>query len=179
MWQKVVNSRLGRADNARFLERFRYLIVASQLLNVHSYLGQTSYASSRDAAVPAPEAPHIGTFTVAGAAVTASSAFFLAWFIHWAKGGASTTAGKGRVVVLLIVMTLFATASYTYMRRQWLQYLRQQSLAEISEFIAKAHVFDTAAAGALTLIQEVELVSRGYRMYVVRSGRNDIVLINL
>lgn len=176
MFQKVVNSRLGRADNARFLERFRYLIVASQLLNIHSYLGQTAYAPSRDAAVPLPDAPHTGAFTVAGAAATASSAFLLAWLIHWAKGGASSTASKGRTVVLLIIMVLFAMASYTYMRRQWLQYLRQQSLAEISEFIVKAHVFDTAAAGALTLVQEVELVSRGYRMYAVRPDRGVLLL---
>jgi hypothetical protein len=35
---------------------------------------------------------------------------------------------------------------------------------EISEFGGTAHDFDTAAAAALTLVQEVELVSRGYRM---------------
>ncbi|KUJ24081.1 uncharacterized protein LY89DRAFT_679325 [Mollisia scopiformis] len=161
---KAVNSRLGRADNARFLERFRYLIVASQLLNVHSYLGQAAYVPSRDAAVPSPDAPQLGAFTLAGVTITASFSFALAWLIHWAKGGASSTAGKGRMVVLFVVIVLLAVTSYAYMRRQWLQYLRQQSIVEISEFIVKAHDFDTAAAGALTLVQEVELVSRGYRI---------------
>lgn len=164
--QKAVNSRLGSADNARFLERFRYLIVASQLLNAQSYLGQGPYALSRDAALPTRDAPHVGAFTLAGVVVTASFSFGMAWLIYWAKGGASSSAGKGRMCVLLVVVILLAITLYTYMRRQWLQYLRQQSLLEISGFIVKAHDFDTAAAGGLTLVQEVELVSRGYRMYV-------------
>ncbi len=50
------------------------------------------------------------------------------------------------------------------MRRQWLQYVRQHTLAEISDFVSQAREFDSVAAGALTLVQEVELVSRGYRM---------------
>lgn len=163
----MVDSRLGRADNARFLERFRYLIVASQLLNTHSYLGQATHPS-HDTAFPSPGQPQIYAYTAAGAAGTASTAFFLVWSIHWARGGASTTVGSGRIIVLLIVITLFAIVPYTYMRRQWLRYLRQQSIAEISEFITKAHGFDRAAAGALTLVQEVELVSRGYRVYDIR-----------
>lgn len=98
--------------------------------------------------------------------MTASCAFVLAWLVHWTRGGRSSSAGMGRVAVFLTVLVLLAIVLYAYMRRQWLQYLRQQSLSEISEFVAKAQEFDSAAAGALSLVQEVELVSRGYRMYV-------------
>ncbi len=66
------------------------------------------------------------------------------------------------VFVVVLIGSVFV--GYAYVCRQWLRYLRQQTLTEISEFVAKAHDFDTAAAGALTLVQEVELVSRGYRM---------------
>ena len=159
-----MNSRLGRADNARFLEQFRYIIVASQLLNTHSFLGKTGHGPSRDAAVPVPDAPQLGNITLAGVAVTASFAFALAWLIHWTRGSVNSTAGKGRMVIFLALLVGFAVISYAYMRRQWLQYLRQQSLAEVSEFVAKAQEFATVVAGALTLVQEVELVSRGYRM---------------
>lgn len=74
-------------------------------------------------------------------------------------------------MLLLVVMTFLAMASYTYMRRQWLQYLRQQSLEGISDFVVTAHDFDRAATGALTLVQEVELVSRGYKMYAARNSK--------
>jgi hypothetical protein len=166
LFQKAVNSRLGRADNARFLERFRYIIVASQLLNAHSYLGQAGHGHSRDAPVPSPGVPQLGALTPAGAIVTASCAFVLAWLVHWTRGGRNSSAGRGRLAVFLTVLVLLAIVLYAYMRRQWLQYLRQQSLSEISEFVAKAHEFDSAATGALSLVQEVELVSRGYKMWV-------------
>lgn len=162
--QKAVNSRLGRADNAKFLEHFRYIIVASQLLSTQSYLSQALHGQSRNLLVQTPNAPHTGAFTLAGAFVTAASAFSLAWLIHWTRGGENSTSGKGRIVVFLAVMVALVIVGYAYIRRQWLRYLRQQTLAEISRFVAKAHDFDTATAGALTLVQEVELVSHGYRM---------------
>jgi len=111
-----------------------------------------------------PDAPQIGAFTLAGAGCTASFAFGLVWLIHWARGGRDFK--LGRVAVFVTIMAIWAGISYTYMRRQWLQYLRQQTLAEISGFVAQAHEFDSLASGALTFVQEVELVSRGYRMYV-------------
>jgi hypothetical protein len=161
--QKAVNSRLGRADNARFLERFRYVIVASQLLNTDSFLGHGGH-HSRDAQIPAPDAPQLGTITLTGAAVTAAFAFSLAWMIHWTRDTGTSATGMGRMAIFLVIVGLLAVVSYAYMRRQWLQYLRQQTLAEISEFIVKGQEFDAAAGGALALVQEVELVSRGYRM---------------
>lgn len=162
--QKAVNSRLGRADNARFLERFRYIIVASQLLSAHSYLAQPGYGQSRDAVVAVPDAPQHGALTLAGASFSALFAFALAWFVHWTRGGVSSAGGKGRTAVFLAVIIALATVSYAYVRRQWLQYLRQQTIAKISGFVNKSQEFDTAAAGSLTLVQEVELVSRGYRL---------------
>ena len=86
------------------------------------------------------------------------------WLINWTRGGGDSAAGKSRLVVALLVLVVLGFCSQAYMRRQWLQYLRQQALAETSEFVSKAQEFDQVAAGAMTLVQEVELVSRGYRM---------------
>ena len=160
--QKAVNSRLGRADNAKFLERFRYMVVASQLLNTHSYLGQAGYSRSRDVSLPSPEAPQLGAVSLVGVGVTAFFSFALAGLIHWTRSASSPGGSKRRFVLLPFLMVVLAIVSYAYMRRQWLQYLRQQTLAETTEFLAKSQDFDTAVAGTLTLIQEVELVSRGY-----------------
>jgi hypothetical protein len=143
------------------LEHFRYTIVASQLLSTQSYLGQAVHGPSRD---PLLQTTLPGSFTLAGAIATALLAFVVAWLIHWTRGEGDFIAGKGRIVVFLAIMMVFVIVGYAYIRRQWLQHLRQQTLVEISEFVGTAHDFDTAAAGALTLVQEVELVSRGYRM---------------
>ena len=164
--QRALNSRLGRADNARFLERFRYIIVASQLLSTHSLLAQTNQQSRVESHL-VPDAAQPGNFTLGGVAVTASLAFASAWLIHWTRGGGNAAAGTGRVVIFLALLLGIVVVSYAYMRRQWLRYLRQQSLAEVSELVTKSQDFDTVLAGALNLVQEVELVSRGYRMLVL------------
>ena len=122
------------------------------------------HGQSRDPSLRTPNAPLPNSFTLAGAGVTTVLAFVVAWLIHWTRSDGDFIAGSGRIGVFLAVMGAFIVVGYAYMRRQWLQYLRQQTLEEIAEFVGTAHDFDTAAAGALTLVQEVELVSRGYRM---------------
>jgi hypothetical protein len=127
--QKAVNSRLGRADNERFLEHFRYLIVASQLLGEQSSIRIT-----------------------------------LVWLIHWSRRKSGFS--KARFVVVLIVFTFVATVSYGYVRRQWLQTLRQQAVENASALVTNLQAFEASTSSALALVQEVELVSRGYRLYV-------------
>ncbi|KAG9238642.1 Mysoin-binding motif of peroxisomes-domain-containing protein [Amylocarpus encephaloides] len=161
---KAVNSRLGRADNARFLERFRYIIVASQLLSAHSQLGFAAHARTKDVSLPSPSVPQLSNLTITGAILTASSSFALAWLVHWARGDRNSPIGVGRVFVLCGIFICLAVISYSYFRRQWLQYLRQQNLKEVSAFVAKAQDFDSAVSASLSLVQEVELVSRGYRI---------------
>ncbi|PQE14135.1 proliferating cell nuclear antigen protein [Rutstroemia sp. NJR-2017a BVV2] len=161
---KAVNSRLGRADNARFLERFRYVIVASQLLNTHSFIGQAVHGQSRDTSGPSPDSPQVAPFTISGVAATATLAFSFAWLVHWTRGDGSFIHGKLRITILSSVIVASAFILYTYMRKQWLQYLRQQAVSEASQFVQQSQEFDSVAAAALTLVQEVELVSRGYRL---------------
>ena len=67
---------------------------------------------------------------------------------------------------MFIAFAAVATAVYTYMRRQWLQYLRQESVEGASSLVTNLQAFEASTSSALALIQEVELVSRGYRLYV-------------
>jgi len=61
-------------------------------------------------------------------------------------------------------MGVLGLVAYAYMCRQWLQYLMQQTISETIGFIGKAQEFDHVTSAALTLVQEVELVARGYKM---------------
>ena len=117
-----------------------------------------------------PNAPQFTAFTLAGAGITAWFAFSLTWLVNWTRGGRTSISGMSRMAISIALLALFAAVSYAYMRRQWLQSLRQRSLTESSELIANSQDFDNAMAGALTLVQEVELVSRGYRVYVFVSN---------
>jgi hypothetical protein len=160
--QKAVNSRLGRADNERFLEHFRYLLVASQLLG-----GQDSLRTATIPGFAAPNGPGLQEFKVAaisttGATLTGATAFLLVWLVHWSRRQPGVS--KGRWLLVLAVTTAVATAVYGYMRRQWLQYLRQDAVEGASAIVTNLQAFEASTSSALAFIQEVELVSRGYRL---------------
>lgn len=65
---------------------------------------------------------------------------------------------------MIAVVTIAAVVLYAYSRRQKLVNLRVQAGEGASSVTSNAQNFDAVASAALTLIQEVELVSRGYRM---------------
>ena len=162
----VLNSTLGRADNARFLEHFRYIIVASQLLN--EYLDQGSLpptipSHGSDGASDTDGLPSVTT-SLYGAAATAIVAFALVYLIHWARNGRHGFASKSRVALVLMVFLMVAFVGYAYVRRQWLKFLRRHAVAEITSLTANWQAFEVSASSALSLIQEVELVSKGYRL---------------
>ncbi|KNG44609.1 proliferating cell nuclear antigen pcna [Stemphylium lycopersici] len=159
---KAVNSRIGRADNERFLERFRYLIVASQLLGEQGGLRASAIPTF---AIDGHAGPHdfrVATISPTGAALTGATAFALVWLVHWSRR--QPTFSRSRTLFVLLVFAAAATAVYGYMRRQWLQYLRQEAVAGASALVANLQAFEASTSSALALIQEVELVSRGYRL---------------
>src|ERR1700753_4272470 len=125
--QRAVNSRLGRADNARFLEHFRYILVASQLLTE-----QYGHGNNRHSTIPNLEGSgaHLEEYkaaatSVTGALVTATTAFAIVWLMHWSKAGRQSCIGRGRILVVISAFLVLAIVLYAYASRQWLQYLRQ------------------------------------------------------
>lgn len=62
------------------------------------------------------------------------------------------------------IIAIATVVLYAYARRQRLINLRMQAVEDASSVTSIAQSFDAVASAALTLIQEVELVSRGYRM---------------
>jgi hypothetical protein len=104
----------------------------------------------------------VATISPTGAALTGTTAFLLVWLVHWSRRQPDFS--KGRSLLVLVVFTAVATAVYAYTRRQWLQYLRQEAVEGASAVVTNLQAFDASTSSALALIQEVELVSRGYRL---------------
>lgn len=158
----VVAASIDRADNARFLEKFRYTIVASQLLSGHSVLGpHHPPANANDAAGNGYVGP---TYSTEGILASVLAALALAVVLSWVLGSAPTGITRKRLVFLVILIAAGVVLGQVYMRRQWLRYRRDQSLSEVTSFVSASQDFDSVSGAALSLIQEVELVSRGYRM---------------
>jgi hypothetical protein len=169
-WSSAVNSRLARTENAKFLEHFRYLLVASQLLN--EYLDQGSLQPSDATPVPcldgsANQASLLSTeSTLYGAAVAATGAFALVWLISWARAGRGDYESRGRALSVLSILVLITSIGYAYVRRQSLKYLRQQAVSSASGLVTNWQALEVSSTSALQFIQEVELVSKGYKISV-------------
>ena len=167
-FQCAINSPMGRADNMRFLEHFRYIIIASQLLNENpgpsALRPSTSQLDESAIGPPTFEKQQIVPINVTGATATAIGAFVLVWLINWARPSPITGSNKSRVSCVLLVFLLAGILTYIYARRQWLQYLRQQAVESVSALVTHVQALDSSTSSALLFIQEVELVSRGYRI---------------
>lgn len=159
--QKAVVSRIDRADNLKFIEQFRYTIVASQLLSGHSI---ATHHSHHNRPKDTPETTQTVAVTSTGLFATAAAALVVAWVARWVCSGGYAHLTKKRVSFTALVLVAVGVVSQAYLRQQWLRYLRNQALGEVTTFVARSQDFDSASSAALSLIQEVELVSRGYRM---------------
>jgi hypothetical protein len=155
--QTALSSQLARADNQHFLERFRYSIVASQLLAHQPHNAALELDAQARAPLPAP-------FSLQGAGLTATVAFVVAYMTNWARCGTTLRTLTARVLLVLAVFVGSATMAYSYLQRQWLHFLRRTILSECGRLLAAAQSLDACIAATLTHVQEVELVSRGYKL---------------
>ncbi|KAM5383612.1 hypothetical protein ACJZ2D_001849 [Fusarium nematophilum] len=160
-YSAAVAASIDRADNAKFLEQFRYTIIASQLLSGHSGLGQHQLNVNGTTGPINEEAESL--LSTEGILASILAALAIAVVLSWVVESGIT---RKRLIFLFILCAAGILLGQVYMRRQWLRYRRSQSLSEITSFIENSHSFDSASGAALSLIQEVELVSRGYRMSV-------------
>ena len=163
----AVNSRLSRADNARFIEQFRYVIVASQLLNEYLDHGpsqtRTVHGDDLDGTPHGLGVPVVST-SFYGAVLTATAAFALAYLIHWAQSNRVGPWSKSRAAIAITGLALVALVGYAFVRRYWLKFLRHNAVGAASRLIANVEAFELSLSSALSFIQEVELVSKGYKI---------------
>jgi hypothetical protein len=96
--------------------------------------------------------------------ITAASALVVAWVVSWLSSGGYAQLTKKRVAFGAALLAAVGFVSHAYIRQQWLRHLRNQALTEVTTFVSRSQDFDSASSAALSLVQEVELVSRGYRM---------------
>lgn len=155
---------MDRADNEKFLEQFRYIIIASQLLSGHTVAARRhAGAGALGDAAGSDQSLLSNEGIIASILGALAVAVVLSWIFGHKKESYIT---KKRLVFLVVLLVASGALGQVYLRRQWLRYRREQSLSELSGFIINSHEFDSVVEATLALVQEVELVSRGYRMYV-------------
>ncbi|EFE41457.1 hypothetical protein TRV_03816 [Trichophyton verrucosum HKI 0517] len=167
-WQKAaISARIGKTDNERFREQFGYTIIASQLLSEPSAPSYTSVSNLLSHPVQSDDdkaASRAAIFGVRGAVFTAVASFSVVLLLHWARSIHRIGWSIGRVLLLGVLLATIVAAFYVFAKRQWLRYLRSQAIETATACVGNAQTLDSAASASVVLIQEVELVSRGYRV---------------
>jgi hypothetical protein len=102
--------------------------------------------------------------SLTGAFLTATTSFAVVWLVHWAKAGPGGSFNKGRALIVMSVLVGAAILLYTWARRQLLKNLRSNAVSNESALVRNLQAFDASTSAALVLVQEVELVARGYRI---------------
>jgi len=165
-----VQTTLGKEDNHRFLEHFRYVVIASQLLVDTTAPSNHRLSSSFPAAATFPPQPapstsisnaSLGPGGILLAAVAASPILYI---LRSIRTGWSSGISWIAISLLCCAVAVVGSLLYAYARRQWLKSLRRQAVLAASAFVAAMQDYETTAASLLTFVQEVELVSKGYRL---------------
>ncbi|KAJ4163867.1 hypothetical protein LMH87_005571 [Akanthomyces muscarius] len=161
-YSAAVAASMDRADNEKFLEQFRYIIIASQLLSGHTVAARRHAGAEALSAVAESDQSLLSNEGIIASILGALAvAVVLGWIFGHKKESYVT---KKRLVFLVVLLVASGALGQVYVRRQWLRYRREQSLSELSGFIINSHEFDSVVEATLALVQEVELVSRGYRI---------------
>ncbi|KAF8469619.1 Mysoin-binding motif of peroxisomes-domain-containing protein [Kalaharituber pfeilii] len=173
LFSKFADSHLSRSENARFLERFRYIIVASQLLSEHINVSHYNRRIGDSLQVPTEDDSESAAFfgprfakerymTVNGICIV-TGAGFLRW-IYMTEGGEYGFISMGRTVIALLGISIIGVFLFSNARRRWLRTLRGRAIELATQFVENNQAYDILVSNAITFIQEVELVSRGYRL---------------
>ena len=166
MLQQALTSQLRSSRHEKFLEQLRYTVVASQLLSDHSnvagYNPQLTFQRSQS--IASQPRGREEDYTISGLLATIGAAFSLVWSARWAGRAVYYHSNVWSITLSLSFLVSLSVGAYTLFRRQWRHYIRNQALETASSMVTNAQASDGATSAAITLIQEVELVSRGYKI---------------
>lgn len=89
-------------------------------------------------------------------------AVLLGWVLRRGEDGIE----RGRAIIAFVGMIITGALFFSHARRRWLRDLRGRAIELAGQFVEQSQRYDILVSNAITFIQEVELVSRGYRLYV-------------
>ncbi|RMZ79638.1 hypothetical protein DV737_g3286, partial [Chaetothyriales sp. CBS 132003] len=146
---------LTDSSEAPFLERFRYIIVASQLLTHNAEPRGQKSADDATTALP---------FSLRGAYVIVSLSFSFAWLLSWLRARLKRPAKieSSEAALFVLVAVSLSVCLVVTARRQYLKFVRQSALAAASRLVSESQDFDSSTSAALRYIQEIEVVAKGY-----------------
>ncbi|KAG8624224.1 hypothetical protein KVT40_009200 [Elsinoe batatas] len=159
---KALNMHISEGD-AHFQEHFRYIIIASQLLEENPDHGALQAAQQNKQETGGSQQPGKDPMALSwvGACMTAAIAFLAVRLYSWAESGKLKTS---KIIAIVLTLPLLAVGLYFHTRQQSRKYRRQKAVEAASLLTSALQSFELISTSGLTLVQEVELVAKGYRI---------------
>lgn len=164
MAQRAFRSALGYPNPENYLEHFRYIIIASQLLldsasggarkqNVKTTSALESYVLSAKA-------------TPAGAAGAVLTAVALSLVTQELVGRESWTWSDGPIIFMYLALAFAMPGCWIAASQNWLSRLQSEALRAVEGLVTHYQTSINVTTSVLEMIQEVELVAREQQMQV-------------
>lgn len=176
MFKIGLSSKPSVTESTKFLERFRYLLVSSQLLDKQFVV--SIYRTPKD--ISPQRKQHAGQVKN----VSRTKIRRIISMLNSAGSAAGKWKTSSGCVMVLIVILAWALKHhrikqehtawlalgfitflylYSYGRRQSIRNLRARILVSVEEFVDQAKRFDGTISRTIQTVKEIELMSRGYR----------------
>lgn len=143
---------LPLVENNRFLEKFRYIVVTSQLLSEQPPMSSKTpnFPDDRDLL---PET----TWVTSGGCVVVVVGLF-----SWAVRKKAIFEGKARAMASFVATLCLVIFMYAHSRRRLLRIIRIKAVQSARQFVLSSQGFDAAVHKSLGVIHEVEFLSKGF-----------------
>lgn len=176
---------LSVLENTKFLERFRYLLVSSQLLDKQlSVYTMTKRLRNQNAAsnktktfrlyknicscIPVIER----RYWIGGGGCIIVIVVLLSWAVKANRNGLLQPGTPQHAMALIVITFGIALFLFAHSRRRVLRNLRTRILANTALFVENSQYFDMAVTKCISTIREGELMSRGYRPDLTSDNSN-------
>ncbi|CAG8495420.1 8360_t:CDS:2 [Dentiscutata erythropus] len=165
--QEILSTALPLQEENEFEERFKYLLCTSHLLN--DTLSVYFYDSKKPKPIDVSDAGlYFGgisrrNFEILLSSIIGVIVVILTWLLHGtdSKDIGTKMMQLPAAFALALCCTFFL---YRHMRRKATKTLYKSALYYLEKLVYNCQIFDIKLNKALIMIQEIELVSRGYRL---------------
>lgn len=171
LFSTAMSPRLSPRESSRFVDRFRYVICTSQLLS-ESIVASEYRKSTGDIATFQLDSGEQAQWDSRKAAkhwmgsggCVLLVTLVLTWALRAPDRGIEPKTRASATLVLSLAMCLFL---YAQSRRNYTRRLYSLAVTHMQSLVFHCQNFDSATCKIINVIQEVELVSRGYKIGAV------------